>query len=206
MGRWKERNTQFFFLKNTQNPLNLRLVPPLTENRKSCQRVIWQRPLSSLSPCRRGPRAFFFPFPSLPTTQRGLCGVGREPYRVMFAPANVTGDVLERFGCWTSKSKSILLAFKICTQNAVTPIEDCMKPAWKGTKDRFRILDSKLGRVFNRAFSLMWPASMQIYRNKRKRLHKKKVQPHRIGFEHQHGRHFIVLKHQYGRRDVIWIR
>ena len=49
----------------------------------------------------------------------------------------------------------------------------------------------------------MWPASMQSYRNKRKRLHKKKVQSHRIGLEHQHGRRFIVLKHQYGRRDVM---
>ena len=28
----------------------------------------------------------------------------------------------------------------------------------------------------NRVFSLTWPASMQIYRNKRKRLHKKRVQ------------------------------
>ena len=37
-----------------------------------------------------------------------------------------------------------------------------------------------LGNVFvkrrNRAFSLTWPASMQIYWNKRKRLHKKRVQ------------------------------
>ena len=29
---------------------------------------------------------------------------------------------------------------------------------------------------FNRVFSLTWPASMQIYWNKRKRLHKKRVQ------------------------------
>ena len=58
---------------NTQNPLNLRLVSPLTENRKSCQRVIWQRPLSSLSPSRRGPRAFFFPSPQPPyDTERPL--------------------------------------------------------------------------------------------------------------------------------------
>jgi len=26
---------------------------------------------------------------------------------------------------------------------------------------------------------------------------------HRTGLEHQHARSFIVLKHQYGRRDVI---
>ena len=30
--------------------------------------------------------------------------------------------------------------------------------------------------VVKRAFSLTWPASMQIYGNKRKRLHKKRVQ------------------------------
>ena len=43
-----------------------------------------------------------------------------------------------------------------------------------------------------RAFSLTWPAAMQIYWNKRKFLHKKKV-----------GRRFIVLGHQYGCRDVM---
>ena len=26
------------------------------------------------------------------------------------------------------------------------------------------------------------------------------------GFENQHGRRFIVLEHQYGRRDVMWKR
>ena len=30
--------------------------------------------------------------------------------------------------------------------------------------------------LYSRVFSLTWPASMQIYWNKRKRLHKKKVQ------------------------------
>ena len=28
----------------------------------------------------------------------------------------------------------------------------------------------------------------------------------RICLVHQHGRHFIVLEHQYGRRDVMWKR
>ena len=66
-------------IKKTKiNPLNLHLVPPLTENRKSCQRVIWQRPLSSLSPSRRGPRAFFFPSPQPPyDTERPLRSWGR---------------------------------------------------------------------------------------------------------------------------------
>ena len=48
---------------------------------------------------------------------------------------------------------------------------------------------------------------MQIYWNKRKRLHNKRVQlPQnslRIGLGHQHGRRLIVLEHQYGRRDVM---
>ena len=39
----------------------------------------------------------------------------------------------------------------------------------------------------------MWPASMQIYWHKRKRLHKEGTQFHRIS-----------LRHQHGRRDVMW--
>ena len=41
----------------------------------------------------------------------------------------------------------------------------------------------------NRAFLLAWLAPMQIYWKKRERL--------------QQGRRFIVLEHQYGRRDVM---
>ena len=55
-----------------------------------------------------------------------------------------------------------------------------------------------------RVFSLTWPVSMQIYWNKRKRLHKKEFNSQRTGLGHQHGRRFIVLGHQYGRRDVMW--
>ena len=33
-----------------------------------------------------------------------------------------------------------------------------------------------IGKLAKRAFSLTWPASMQIHWNKRKRLHKKRVQ------------------------------
>ena len=44
---------------------------------------------------------------------------------------------------------------------------------------------------------------MQIYWNKRKRLHEKEFNSHRTGLGHQHGRSFIVLGHQYGRRDVM---
>ena len=42
---------------------------------------------------------------------------------------------------------------------------------------------------------------MQIYWNKRKRL---EFNFQRIGLRNQHGRRFIVLGHQYGRRDVMW--
>ena len=54
-----------------------------------------------------------------------------------------------------------------------------------------------------RTISITWSASMQIYWNKRKRLHKKR-DSQRIGLGHQHGRRFIVLEYQYGRRDVTW--
>ena len=59
------------------------------------------------------------------------------------------------------------------------------------------------GKKHYRLFSLTWSASMQIYWNKRKRLHKKEYNSQRIGLGHQHGRRFIVLGHQYGRRDVM---
>ena len=42
---------------------------------------------------------------------------------------------------------------------------------------------------------------MQIYWNKRKRLHKKGIQL--TGLGHQRGRRFIVLGHQHGRHDVM---
>ena len=43
-----------------------------------------------------------------------------------------------------------------------------------------------------RAFSITWPASMQIYGNKRNHLHKKRVQLPQDWLEHQHGRRFIA--------------
>ena len=33
---------------------------------------------------------------------------------------------------------------------------------------------------------------------------RKEFNSYRTGLEHQHGRHFVVLGHQYGRRDVMW--
>ena len=46
-----------------------------------------------------------------------------------------------------------------------------------------------------RAFSITWPASMQIYGTKESVYIGKGINPHRIG-----------LEHQYGRRDVMWKR
>ena len=33
---------------------------------------------------------------------------------------------------------------------------------------------------------------------------RKEFNSHRIGLGHQHGRRFIVLENQYGRRDAMW--
>ena len=55
------------------------------------------------------------------------------------------------------------------------PCDDCNtqeEPDWK--QWLCKILGAKQDRY--RAFSLTWPASMQMYWNKRKRLHKKRVQ------------------------------
>ena len=47
---------------------------------------------------------------------------------------------------------------------------------------------------------------MQMYCNKRTflRIGEKKLNSHRIGLGHKHGRRFIFSGHQYGRRDVTW--
>ena len=60
--------------------------------------------------------------------------------------------------------------------------------------------------LINKAFSLTWPASMQIYWNERSVYIRKEFNSLRICSVHQHGRRFIVLEHQYGRRDVMWKR
>ena len=83
-------------VKQNRNPIRLRILPfytiIFTTAFKSIQIVgwfsqnhrtanparephsIWQSPLFSLPPSHRAPRASFFFLPSLPTTQRGLCG------------------------------------------------------------------------------------------------------------------------------------
>ena len=55
-----------------------------------------------------------------------------------------------------------------------------------------------------RAFSLTWPVSMQILGTKESVYIRKEFNFHRTGLEHQHGRRFVVLGHQYGRLDVMW--
>ena len=55
----------------------------------------------------------------------------------------------------------------------------------------------------NRTYSLTWPASMQIYRNKLNFFYiREESNSQRICLEHQYGRHVIVLEHQYGCCDV----
>ena len=59
----------------------------------------------------------------------------------------------------------------------------------------------------NSVFSLTWPASMQIYWNKRKRLRQKRVQLPQDWFGtqsiHKLSCRFIVLVYKYGRHDVM---
>ena len=60
-----------------------------------------------------------------------------------------------------------------------------------------------------RTYSLKWPASIQIYIMGTKEFFyiRKESNSHRICLEQQYGRCFIVLKHQYGRRDksqTLW--
>ena len=45
---------------------------------------------------------------------------------------------------------------------------------------------------------------MQIYWNKKNICISKEFNSQRDGLGQQHGRRFIVLGHQYGRRDVMW--
>ena len=68
-------------------------------------------------------------------------------------------------------------------------------------RDEFRTR-MKFVRKQARAFSLTWPASMQIYYNKRNYLHKKRVQLPQDCFGTPTWPPFIVLENQYGRRDV----
>ena len=54
-----------------------------------------------------------------------------------------------------------------------------------------------------RAFSLTWPASMQIGTKERVNT-RKEFNSNRTGLGHQHGHRFIVSQHQYGCHDVMW--
>ena len=96
----------------------------------------------------------------------------------------------------------IHFTFTICSLVRLSPIflERYLEVAL-GVLRLKRIL---CGREHYRAFSLTWLASRQIYWNKRKRLHKKRLQLPQDWLLHQHNRRFIVLGQQYGRRDVMW--
>ena len=59
------------------------------------------------------------------------------------------------------------------------------------------------------ALTCMWPASLQIHVNKRKRLHEKRpgrkeFNPHNRFWTSKWSPASFVLEHQYDRRDVIW--
>ena len=58
----------------------------------------------------------------------------------------------------------------------------------------------------SRAFSLEWPASMQIYWKKESVYMRKDFNSQMFFLVHQHSRRFIVLEHQNGRHDVMWKR
>ena len=47
---------------------------------------------------------------------------------------------------------------------------------------------------------------MQIFGTNESFYIRKEFNSHKTGSEHQHGRRFIVLEHQYGRCDVFWKR
>ena len=47
---------------------------------------------------------------------------------------------------------------------------------------------------------------MLIYYNQKIIYMRKEFNSQRIFWMHQHGRRFIVLENQYGRRDVMWKR
>ena len=74
---------------------------------------------------------------------------------------------------------------------------------WSGTSSR-RHCESD-PKTVNTAFSLTRLAFTQIYWNKWKHLHQKRLHSHRIGLVHQRGRRFILSEHQYD-RCVMWKR
>ena len=100
-------------VKQNRNPIRLRILPfytiIFTTAFKSIQIVGWfsqnhrtanparephiirQRPLFSFPPSHRAPRAVFFFLPSLPTTQRGLCGRERHHIEWRHMTAESTG-------------------------------------------------------------------------------------------------------------------
>ena len=55
-----------------------------------------------------------------------------------------------------------------------------------------------------RVFSLTWPTSMYKFIGTKESVSiRKEFNSHRTGLGHQHGRCFVVLGQQYGRRDVM---
>ena len=68
----------FYTIIFTTPSKSVQIVAWLSQNHRTTNparelHIIWQRPLSSLFPFHRAPRAFFFFLPSLRAKQRGLC-------------------------------------------------------------------------------------------------------------------------------------
>ena len=111
--------------------------------------------------------------------------------------------LVQKFGCGDLKGltpfrQSLLLSSSLKKAKGRStrrvrknPSLSCL--SWPGLPGQFWKMAS--AQSCNRAFSVTWPASMQIYWINHS--HKKRVQLP------QRGRRFIVLDHQYGRRDVI---
>ena len=118
-----------------------------------------------------------------------------------------------RFRTWTNKGKIIRLHSFIPT--TVITVRERYRlllqcSVIQGTMNNSMYYDTihlntmlYHSRQCNRVFSLTWPASMQIYWNKRKRLHKKRVQLPEDWFGTPIWPPFHCLGHQYGRRDVM---
>ena len=101
-----------------------------------------------------------------------------------------------------STQKIKILTNHIIDQRPWVILNNRVRPAWLTKRPSCIACVADALNLLQRVFSLTWPAIMQIYWNKRKRLQKKGVQLPEDWFGTPYGR-FIVLGHQYGRRDVM---
>ena len=121
-------------------------------------------------------------------------------YKISWRRTNFICSFLHGFSrpyVMESKARS---GFRILVVRGISDSLSCF-PDPKAQDSRFhtkKIPDFEIRIPLYSVFSLTWSASMQIYWNKKRHC------IHRICLGHQHGRRFIVLGLQYGRRDVMW--